>query len=393
MSVFRRKGSPYWRYDFVFEGRRYQSSTKLTNKRAAQSAEDILRADLAQSRAGIVERKPVPLFRKFADEFLARTKGEMRPNTARCYRGSLGLTSDENGKRLERESGLLAWFGGKRLDEIHADDIERFKQMRSEQTMPCRAGRKKLSPPTINRDLACIRRILLYAVKLDVISTTPFIAHKVKFLKETGHERILNFEEERRYLSVARQPLRDVAMLMLEMGLRPEEVCGIRREHVHVLAVSPYLHVPNGKTKNATRDVPVTQQAKELLSRRCAAAEGEYVFPFRVGTGFDWSRPMSELHPAHYDALKESKIVPRFRPYDLRHTYGTRAIEGGTDVLTLMRLMGHADLKTTARYVHLSKRHLGEAQKKIEEYRAVREIAEAEAQKGINPTLSIRAVQ
>ncbi len=46
-----------------------------------------------------------------------------------------------------------------------------------------------------------------------------------------------------------------------------------------------------------------------------------------------------------------------------------------------MRLMGHADLKTTARYVHLSKRHLAEAQAKIERYRAEREIAEVEALK------------
>jgi hypothetical protein len=43
--------------------------------------------------------------------------------------------------------------------------------------------------------------------------------------------------------------------------------------------------------------------------------------------------------------------------------------------------MGHADLKTTDRYVHLSKRHLGEAQNKIEKYRAEREIAEVEEMK------------
>jgi site-specific recombinase XerC len=45
-----------------------------------------------------------------------------------------------------------------------------------------------------------------------------------------------------------------------------------------------------------------------------------------------------------------------------------------------MKLMGHADLKTTSRYVHLSKRHLAEAQKKIERHRVERELAEAEAQ-------------
>jgi integrase/recombinase XerD len=213
---------------------------------------------------------------------------------------------------------------------------------------------------------------------MDVLAGTPFTAHKVKFLRERGRERILSFEEERRYLAAAAQPLQDVATLILEMGLRPGEACSIRREDVHFYSATPFLHVPFGKTKNAVRDVPLTERAKEVLRRRLAGAEGEFLFPLRVGRGHDWARSMNELEPAHRRALRESGIVPSFRVYDLRHTYGTRAVEGGTDPLTLMRLMGHADLKTTARYVHLSKRHLAEAQKRIEEYRAVREIAEAE---------------
>ncbi len=358
MRVFKRKGSPYYRYDFLFEGRRYQGSTKLTNRIAAQRAEDIQRAKLAERRAGIVERKPVPLFQDFAEEFLERVEPELRPNSVRLYRTSL-----EN---------MRALFGAKHLDGIAADEIERFKQSRLEQ------GR---SPSTVNRDLAFLRRVLLFAVRMDVLAGTPFTAHKVKFLRENGRERILSFEEERRYLAVARQPLRDVAALILEMGLRPGEACSIRREDVHLFAAPPFLHVPFGKTKNAVRDVPLTERAKEVLRRRFTEAEGECIFPLRVGNGHDWTRPMNELEPAHVRALRESGITPSFRVYDLRHTYGTRAVEGGTDPLTVMRLMGHADLKTTARYVHLSKGHLAEAQAKIERYRAEREIAEVEAQK------------
>jgi integrase len=197
-----------------------------------------------------------------------------------------------------------------------------------------------------------------------------------------GHrrrERILTFDEERRYLAAARQPLHDVAILILEMGLRPGEACAIRCQDVHLY--SAHVHIPAGKTSNARRDVPITERAKQVLKARLAAAKGEFMFPSRVGTGHDWTAPMNELDPAHRSALKDSKVIPKFRIYDLRHTYGTRAVEGGTDPLTLMKLMGHEELSTTDRYVHLSKRHLSEAQKKIETYRTVREIAEAEEMK------------
>jgi integrase len=355
VSVFKRADSRFYQYDFLFQGRRYRGSTKFTNRVAAQRAEDVLRGKLAGSRAGIVERKPVPSFVDFAGEFLERVKPELRPGSLRNYWISF--------------RNMRVFFGSRCLDEISADEIERFKQSRLEE------GK---SPSTVNRDLAFLRRVLLFAVRMDVLAGTPFTAHKVKFLRERGRERILSFEEERRYLAAGSQPLRDVAMLILEMGLRPGEACSIRREDVHLYAATPFLHVPFGKTKNAVRDVPLTERGKEVLRRRLAEAKGECLFPLRIGNGHDWTRPMNELEPAHKRALRESKIVPPFRIYDLRHTYGTRAVEGGTDPLTLMRLMGHADLKTTSRYVHLSKRHLAEAQKRIEEYRAVREIAEAE---------------
>jgi integrase len=356
MSVFKREGSPFYQYDFIFKGRRCWGSTKLTNRIAAERYESKLRERLAQSRAGILDPEPPPMFGEFADEFLERTKMEMRPNTSRGYRVSLG--------------SLKPCFESKRLDEIAAGEIEKYKQARLE---------KGLSPSTVNRDLACLRRILFFAVKLDLVATTPFVAHKVRFLKENGRERILSFDEERRYLAAASQPLRDVATLMLELGPRPGEAFSIRREDVHFYAIPAFLHIPSGKTKNAVRDVPLTERAKDVLKGRLAEAEGDYIFPLRIGNGHDWTRPMSELEPAHVRALRESGIAPPFRIYDLRHTYGTRAAEAGTDVLTLQRLMGHADLKTTSRYVHLSKRHLTEAQTRIERYRIEREIAEAEA--------------
>jgi len=180
----------------------------------------------------------------------------------------------------------------------------------------------------------------------------------------------LSFDEERKYLRAAAPVLRDVAITMVEMGLRPGEIFQLRSEDVRVEPPAPYVHVREGKSDRAVCDVPITARALSVFKRRLSKARGEYLFPRRVGNGYDWTRPMAEIEPAHLRALHKSGIQPPLRLYDLRHTYGTRAIEAGIDVFSVAKLMGHADLSATHRYVHLSKGHLEDAQKKIERFRA-----------------------
>lgn len=358
MSVFKITGSPFYQFDFVFKGRRCRGSTKLTNKTAAQRYENNLREKLAKQRGGILDPEPPPLFKTFAEQFLETEKHAMESSTSRCYGISL--------------KNLKPRFGAKRLDEITASEINAFKQSRLND------GK---SASTVNRDLAFLRRVLLYGIKNDKITTTPFVGHKIEFLKEIRRERVLSFAEERKYLAAATQPLKDVATLIVELGLRPSEVFSLRRGDVHLGAVPAFVHIPAGKTENSVRDVAITQRARDVLKVRISSAKGEYLFPKRAGSGHDWTQPMNEIEPAHLKAVKESGVT-RFRPYDLRHTAATRAAEAGTDPLSLQKLLGHADLKTTQRYVHLSKRHLCDVQSRIEKHRAEQEIAEVEAQKG-----------
>ncbi len=346
MTIYKQPGSPYYHYDFYFEGRRYQKSTHLRNKTIAHRVECVRKAELAQRRAGILPKKQIPLLRDFAERFLHTIKVERRSNTHRNY--------------LSCVRNLEPTFGGEHLDEITPEMIRRFKEARIEQ---------QLSPATINRDLSCLRQILGIAVKEELIQRSPFFGGRVEFLHEKGRERTLSFNEERKYLKGAAPVLRDVGTIMVEMGLRPGEIFQLRSEDVHIAAPITYVHVREGKSDRSVRDVPITSRALPIFKRRLSFVQGEYLFPRRVGNGYDWSRPMTELEPAHLRALRKSGIQPPFRLYDLRHTYGTRAVEAGIDVFSVAKLMGHADLRTTERYVHLSKAHLEDAQKKIERFR------------------------
>lgn len=186
----------------------------------------------------------------------------------------------------------------------------------------------------------------------------------VKFLNEDNEQtRVLNAEEEKLYLLAASQPLQDIATLMLETGMRPDEVYRIRRENVHL--EQGYLFNPYGKTKAARRKIPLSTSACAVLLRRLEneKIKGEYLFPGRsTGTA------IVKVNAAHTATVKRSKVA-QFRLYDLRHTWATRAAMAGVDLVTLAAMLGHSRIQMVLRYAHPTEEHQFAAMQKMQRVR------------------------
>ena len=141
--------------------------------------------------------------------------------------------------------------------------------------------------------------------------------------------RIVSHQEQHRYLSVANPLVHDVAVLIVETGMRPEEVFRLKAEHLHL--PQRYLKVTNGKTCFSRRNILLTESARGVLKRRLAIPKGRICFR----TGRTWNGPLNNIDRGHHKAVRDAGIVPGFRLYDFRHTFGSRSAMAGVDLASL----------------------------------------------------------
>jgi len=365
MAVFKQKGSANWWYKFVWRGVTIRESTRQTNKRVAEQMEAARKTALAKGEVGIRDRKPTPTLKQFAERdfmpFIEATFAE-KPNTRRYY---------EVGTRA-----LLAFerLAQARLDAITGEAIAAYVSKRKQDG---------LQVSSINRELQVLRRMFHLAQEWE---KTTKVLPRVRMIPGEAHrERVLAADEERRYLEAAtalgdalleayaralqgiratkrgEQPikpqdpyrLRDVAVMLLDCGLRPEECFRLRWAEVRDGAV----HILCGKTDNARRRIPLSTRLKAIMDLRREAVTSEWVFPAPTRSGH--IEP-SSLKKPHHKACKAAGLEP-FPLYTFRHTCLTRWAASGMDPWTLAHLAGHRDMTITRRYVHPQEHTIREA--------------------------------
>ncbi|MBV8830596.1 MAG: tyrosine-type recombinase/integrase [Acidobacteriaceae bacterium] len=354
MAVYKQKGSKNWWYKFTWKGETIRETTKQSNKRIAEQIEAARKTQLAKGEVGFKDRAPVPTLNEFAmGDFLpfVRSTFASKEKTQAYY---------ENGVKQLLSHAELAL---ERLDRITSETISGFVGYRRN------CG---LAVSSINRELQTLRRMFALAQEWGRVEKA---LPRVRMLPGEHHrDRVLTGAEEQRYfdatLAIGRgfeeayrkalegtrakrghkptRPadpflLRDVAAILDDCALRPEECFRLRSDDVR----SGMIEVQFGKTENARRRIPISSRVAAILEMRSSGNDSGWAFPATTKSGH--VEP-SSLKKQHARACAIAGLEP-FPLYTFRHTCLTRWA-AHMDPYTLAYLAGHSDFSITRRYVH-----------------------------------------
>lgn len=312
MGVYRR-GSTYY-IDFYHEGRRVRERIGPSKKQAEQALA-VRQAEVLQGRFKLKTRTQSPKFSEFASDYVKYAKSNKRS----WSRDELSLKH------------LTAAFGEKRLGEITPWLVEHYKAERA----------KDVRPATVNLELACLKHLFTLALTWGKADANP--VKQVRLLRVRNQvERILTPEEEARLLEVASERLRPVVQIALNTGMRLGEIAVLRWEEIDEVRTAIRVRQSKG---GKSRSIPMNRTVVDVLTGlRPNEADSGPVFGVVANPG--------QFLRADFVRARKKAELTDVRFHDLRHTFATRLVTAGVDIVTVSRLLGHATIHMTIRYAH-----------------------------------------
>ena len=238
---------------------------------------------------------------------------------------------------------LLPYFGNMVLSEIRQFQIEQYIARRLKDRL-IRNPKKAVQKSSINRELACMRKILNKAIDWGYLTLNPMSKVTLFSEKDNLKERILSREEEQRLLAASPLYLKPILIVALNTGMRRGEILNLKWDQVDLEAQRIRVEV----TKSGrVRYVDINSVLLAML-REHKNNNGLYPYVF---VNPKTRKPLTDVKKSFDKTCKQAGIS-QLRFHDMRHTFASRLVESGADLITVKDLLGHRSVKTTERYTH-----------------------------------------
>jgi site-specific recombinase XerD len=333
-----KKRNGHWHYRIRYRGKEYRKSTGLEatarNANAARMIEAEARKRLRSG--GSLEEKPItPEFLGRASaEYLTWKEGECREHRSTADRCRVSFASI--GQCFSADTLVHA---------IQTGDVERFKTWRRS------AEGGAVQEVTIRHDLHTLSDFSKYAIKQGWRKDNPVDGVEIPSDADAVRDHVVTPAEEETYFRAAKErspDLHDVARLILDQGMRPEEVQEL--SVFNYQRESAKVKISKGKSKAAKRTLLLTPEARAIVEaryQRAKAIGSPWLFPSERKPGTH----IGKLNNPHNNVLRRTGL--HFVLYEFRHTFATRKGDRGVDAITLAKLLGHSSLRTVLRYCHI----------------------------------------
>ena len=265
-------------------------------------------------------------------------------NTIKSYRSDL--------KKLEF---YLSKTSAKKLSFIDPDIVREFLYEQS----------KRVSAKTQARIISTLKTFFNFLVLEKLINDSPI--ENIDYPKiDSKIPLVLSTDEIDKIISCA---------FSKKFGLRNQTIieimysCGLRVSELTEMKISNIFFDESlikilGKG-NKERFIPLSSIAKKLLynyikyNRKKLSYDKQSVdIVFLNNRGKKLTRVM--VYNIINDAALEAKINKKISPHTLRHSFATHLIENGADIISIQKMMGHENVVTTEKYLHVNKKHLVE---------------------------------
>jgi site-specific recombinase XerD len=210
-----------------------------------------------------------------------------------------------------------------------------------------------LHPHSVRREVAALRFFYVKTLRRRyLVDDTPY--PKVPRRLPT----VLTPEEVQRLIAAART-LSERAMLMAlySTGMRNAELRHLQVRDIDSRAM--LIHVSHAKG-GRDRYVPLSATLLATLREHWRWMKPKtWLFP---GTLHNWRADRPVTAKVVWDACRAAAaragLTKRVSAHTLRHSFATHLLEAGADIRTIQLLLGHAQVRHTVIYLHLSPRHL-----------------------------------
>jgi integrase len=362
MSVYRDKRSPFYQFDFWIDGNRFHGSTKCTSQKDAIKFET---AEVEKARALIKAAR--------------RSKASLAIDDVAARLWNDEAHDDADPKATETNlARLIEYFGeSKSLTDIDHSEAKKLVAWRRGHRVSRRGKLTKeqkealplISNATVNRSTTKVLQRMFTFAKAEnaVFENEP----------KWGDLLLDEPEERKRELHDGEADALDEAMradyapffdFALATGLRLKECVTLRWSEVN-FGTKQIIKLGKGDRRVV---VSITDSIREIIFP-LQGQHPEFVFTYVAVYGNKrLGRVRGERYPISYNGtktawqrLRATAGVTDFRFHDFRHDFGTKLLRETGNLKLVQKVMNHADITSTLRYVHVLDGEVADAVERV----------------------------